>query len=249
MTAKMDRVSDRKEREREFHDERFATDHRASLDRVYEGNAIVAWYREAVLAAAAGRRVLEYGCGTGGVAFDVAEVATSVQAIDISPVAVQLVRDEAARRGVAVSADVMDAEALDLPDDSFDLVCGTGILHHLDLDASLREIHRVLAPTGRAIFVEPLGHNPVINLFRAVTPKMRTPDEHPLRVADFDAMRELFRRVDVREFGLLGLAGLVPGVPERAGAALHRADARLFRRWPRTGRYAWMAAVSLAEPR
>ena len=247
----MDPLSDveRKERERAFHDERFATDQRAALDRVYEGNVAVAWYREAVLAAAPGRRVLEYGCGTGGIAFAAAEVAAHVQAIDISPVAVEAVRDEAARRGVAVTADVMDAEALDLPDASFDLVCGTGILHHLDLAASMREIRRVLTPTGRAIFLEPLGHNPVINLFRAATPRARTRDEHPLRVADLDAMGALFGRVDVRHFGLLGLAGLAPGVPRRVGAALDRADDRLFRRWPRTGRYAWMAAILLAGPR
>ena len=50
-----------------------------------------------------------------------------------------------------------EREALDLPEASFDLVCGSGILHHLALERAYGEVARVLAPTGSAVFSEPLG--------------------------------------------------------------------------------------------
>ena len=46
-----------------------------------------------------------------------------------------------------------DAEALPFEDESFDLVFGHAVLHHLpDLDQAFREFHRVLAPGGRVVF-------------------------------------------------------------------------------------------------
>ena len=38
-------------------------------------------------------------------------------------------------------------------DNSFDLICGTGILHHLDIHAAFHEISRTLRPDGIAVFV------------------------------------------------------------------------------------------------
>ena len=75
---------------------------------------------------------------------------------------------------------VMDAEQLEFADDSFNLVCGSGVLHHLDLNRAYAEVARVLEPTGIGVFEEPLGHNPAINAYRRRTPEMRTVDEHPL---------------------------------------------------------------------
>ena len=97
------------------------------------------------------------------------------------------------------SASTLDEalEAIDR-DDSFDLVCGSGILHHLDLPAAMRELARVLRPSGRAVFMEPLGHNPAINAFRNRTPELRTPDEHPLLGKDLKLCRRYFGSVEVK---------------------------------------------------
>ena len=43
---------------------------------------------------------------------------------------------------------IMDAHHLEFPDDTFDIVFGTGILHHLDFETALREIFRVLKKDG-----------------------------------------------------------------------------------------------------
>lgn len=74
----------------------------------------------------------------------------------------------------------MDAHYLSLPDNSFDIVVGNGILHHLeDLNQVMHEIYRVLKPNGIAVFTEPLGMNPLLKIYRKLTPKYRTKDEKP----------------------------------------------------------------------
>ena len=51
---------------------------------------------------------------------------------------------------------------LSFADNSFDVVFGSSILHHLDFDKSLKEIFRVLKPGGRMVFAEPNMINPQI---------------------------------------------------------------------------------------
>ena len=59
----------------------------------------------------------------------------------------------AEKLGVRVETARCDAQELPFPDDSFDLVFGHAVLHHLpDLDAAFREFRRVLRPGGRVAF-------------------------------------------------------------------------------------------------
>ena len=87
---------------------------------------------------------------------------------------------------------LMDAHKLEFPDGHFDLVFGTGILHHLDLRVALAEIDRVLHPDGLIIFSEPLDNNPVGWVVRKLTPQARTEDEIPFRHGQLDVMRDYF---------------------------------------------------------
>jgi SAM-dependent methyltransferase len=60
-------------------------------------------------------------------------------------------------------------ERLPFVDGSFDIVCSAWVLEHLDKPrAFMKEIHRVLAPGGRFVFVTPNGRNPVTWLIRAI---------------------------------------------------------------------------------
>ena len=248
-------MTTRLDREREFHDRAFAEGTRRSADRFYAIDArSTAFYHEQLLADCDGERVLEYGCGPGSAAFFLAENGASVTGIDISPVAIEKAAAEAEQRGVAERTDfrVMDAEALDFPADSFGLVCGTGILHHLDLDRAYGEIARVLRPDGRAVFVEPLGHNPAINLYRRRTPDLRTEDEHPLLMSDLERASIYFDAVEPRFFHLNTLLA-VPARRwkrfERLVGALGRVDDAVFRAIPPLRRYAWLVALVFARPR
>lgn len=241
-------LDERKQREREFHDDRFATGSRSRLDAVYARDIAKDRYREVVLAAAPDRRVLEYGCGTGSLAFDLASVASEVIAIDISPVAVEMAQATAADAAIDATFAVMDAESLDLPDGSIDLICGSGILHHLDLDAATSELLRIMAPGAEAVFIEPLGHNPLINLVRWATPSARTDDEHPLLDSDVRELERRFGDVELEAYHLLGLIGMLPFVPRVVRSWLRRADCSIFRRWPGMRRFAWMVIVRFSLP-
>ncbi len=162
---------------------------------------------EAHLDAAAGQRVLDLGCGRGERSVDLLRRGATVDGIDISEVYTD--RAEAAARAAGFDDGQFafvagDAHALPYADATFDLVVGDGILHHLDLDVALGELHRVLKPGGRALFREPLLDNPLLKVFRTLTPKARTDDELPLSAGDLDRIAGSGRwRVESAYCGLL----------------------------------------------
>ena len=192
----------------------------------------------------AGRRVLDYGCGTGHRAVELAQLGATVTGIDVSGEAIRLAQQRSGGKD-ALTFVQMNAEAMSFPDDHFDLVCGNAILHHLDLRVACREIVRVLKPGGRAVFLEPLAHNVLINLYRRLTPAMRTVDEHPLRMSDLDAIADHFADVHVRHYVLTALVAVpfttLPG-SEALLRSLHAVDRMLFR-LPVLRRQAWQVVI------
>ena len=88
---------------------------------------------------------------------------------------------------------------------TFDLVYGLGILHHLEFSKCMDEISRILKTNGSLLFIEPLGTNPIINLYRFVTPGSRSKDEHPLTFKDFDLIKEKFKNVSIKYYGFMTL--------------------------------------------
>ncbi len=204
---------DRIEREASFHDHSFANNIRADVDEYYViAQRSVDYFLRRIAERSSGAHALEYGCGTGDMARNVlAQGADHVTGIDISPKGIQIATERARAAGEADRLDfrVMNAEQLEFPDETFDLIYGRGILHHLDLERSYAELARVLRPGGVVIMSEPLGHNPAINWYRNRTPELRTADEHPLMRRDIEHARRHFDRVETRYFHLLSL-GLIP---------------------------------------
>jgi ubiquinone/menaquinone biosynthesis C-methylase UbiE len=100
-------------------------------------------------------RGLEIGAGTGYFSLNLlrAGVVSAATCTDISQGMVDALRANAARLGLDVEACTADAEALPFADESFDLVLGHAVLHHLpDLDRAFAEFRRVLRPGGTLAF-------------------------------------------------------------------------------------------------
>ena len=87
---------------------------------------------------------------------------------------------------------VMDAHKLDFPDNTFDIVFGREILHHLDYEIATKEMARVLKPGGQIVFLEPLGRNPIGKLVRWRTPDKRTAFEKPVDKAEIKIFEKYF---------------------------------------------------------
>lgn len=249
-------MSTRHEREQEFHDVAFAESIRRRVWHFYDLTGASTDYMTRTLLAAQpqGKRVLEFGCGIKTNAIPLARAGAAVTGIDISSVAIETARRQAATAGVTARASFMpmNAESLEFDDDAFDIVCGSAVLHHLDLDRAYAEVARVLRPEGVAVFHEPLGHNPLINLYRRRTPELRTPDEHPLLMSDLQAATAHFDDVSTRFFHLQTLAA-APFRHRRGFShvigALDAADRVLFRLVPYARRHAWSAVIRFTGPR
>jgi len=244
------------DREREFHDRAFAEGLRGKNDSYYDvATTSRDWYRELLRRSYSGQRVLEYGCGDNpNGSLVLAECGADVTAVDLSPVAVERARVAARGRGLQdrIEFKIMNAETLEFPDDSFGLICGNGIVHHLDLDTAFAEVARVLEPGGIAIFREPMGTNPAVNLYRRLTPAERTDDEHPLVMSDLELARRYFGRVRARRFHLSVLAA-IPVRHTRVFPYLHRAldaaDRAIMRAIPPARGWGWLIVMELSEPR
>lgn len=243
-----------KQSQRTFFDGVSATGTRESLGVFYAINKPVTDYCRAYLRAnVSGRHILEYGCGTGAYALFMAECgAEQVIGIDLSPVRIVHAREHAQKRGLENAAfHVMDAEATTFEAGYFDMVFGGAILHHLHLDKALGEVVRVMKPGGKAIFIEPMGHNPAINLFRKLTPNLRVKDERPLRRRDLRLIETHLQQVNYRFFHLFTLLAVpfrnAPQFPSLLNR-LSALDRALFEKIPIMGLLAWQVVITARKP-
>lgn len=171
---------------------------------------------------------LEIGSGTGYFSLNLvrAGVVERATCTDISPGMLAALQANAERLGLDVTTVRTEAETLPFADDSFDLVFGHAVLHHIpDLDRAAREFRRVLRPGGVLAFCgEPSAHGDrlaalpkraalaVAPLWRRLmrAPKVAGWDEGP---TDHAASHMLEGEVDVHAFDPGSLSGFL----ERAG--------------------------------
>lgn len=173
-------------------------------------NTVLNWFLENTK----GKKVLDYCCGNGDDGVFIAKNgASEVTSVDISDISIENCKKRAQAIGLKnINYRVMDAEALEFKGGIFDIVTEYGALHHLNLDKAFSEMARVLAPDGKAICVEALGHNKIIHLYRRLTPHLRTTWEtkHILRKKDIESAKKYFNKVEVLGFFHLATLGAVP---------------------------------------
>lgn len=209
MMANIDRCSAMKRRidieeERIFENEKVENPMiRHSQDKFYWAVAPrITRHTEATTSIIRGRDVLEIGCSAGRDAELYSQYSRSYWGVDISDMAIS----EAEKKCLPSSKfKVCDAHALSFDDQSFDVVVVNSLLHHLDVGSACKEISRVLRPDGLLVFREPLGSNPLHQLYRLITPAARTADERPLSDEDIESIKQYFSIKQADYFGLMVL--------------------------------------------
>ena len=160
----------------------------------------------------AGKRLLFYGCGGHfSMIKEFIERGSSVVAIDISPATIKKLSAKIDKENLTNKCIVleMDCESLDFDPGTFDLVFGRSIIHHLNIEKSLEQIYSVMKTGAKALFVEPLATNPVINLYRKLTPQDRTPYEHPFVSSDIILFKNKFGKISCQYLYALTLLSFI----------------------------------------
>lgn len=241
------------QQEKDFHNARFGIedDFRKGLDKYYSiAKSSRKFFHDLYQMNNIDKRVLEYGCGTGNNSIQLAKACKTITGIDISDKAIEKANQAIPDDVQNVKFHVMDAENLEFPDYSFDLIFGSGILHHLKLEKAYAELSRILAENGTAVFFEPLGHNPIINMYRKFTPKLRTDDEHPLLVQNLKLAEKYFKVVDITYFHLTSFCA----IPLRNSRFFDKTlgffeyfDKALLYLIPPLKRFAWIVVIRLSN--
>jgi SAM-dependent methyltransferase len=200
----------------------------------------------------AGRRVLDYGCGTGDWGLMLAGEGAQVTLLDLSPVAIELALRRASVSGVADRVRGVARDASDLScfrDEEFDLIYASAAVHHtLKYPNALDELLRVLRPGGRLVLAETYGNNWVLNSLRRLRWKFSgQPDEAGEEILfdnqHVDLLRGRLREVQLYPMSLLAMMKRLfrSRFTSRAArvslASLELADAALLKLCPPLRRY------------
>jgi len=150
----------------------------------------------------ASRLALDLGCGAGHAGFAMAKAGAAVTAYDLSPEMLAVVKNEAVRRGLTnITTQQGEVEHLPFDDASFDLAVTRFSAHHWsDVPTAIREIHRVLKPTGTLVVIDTISpENPLFDtLLQTVEILADASHIRDYRVSEWHAMLHA-ASFDVRE--------------------------------------------------
>lgn len=152
----------------------------------------------------AGKRLLDFGCGTGQTSTQLAALGAFVVGIDISPKLIELARRRAELDGVTDHVQFQNVDLLKAPPDSFDLILCSAVLHHVDYSVVLPILRSYLKPGGKIVIGEPIATSPLLRMIRNWLPVSRdaSPDEKQFDAAEIAAIAGVFDRPELSYFNL-----------------------------------------------
>ena len=145
----------------------------------------------------------------------------------------------------------MTAEDLDFPPESFDLVVGAYILHHVEIEVAAFQISRVLKPGGKAFFLEWVDWPPFDRL-RSASRRFvstregedATEDERKMSDQDLQLLSRYFRHVRVDRAYTLARPRFFS---KKLYVPMAKADHRLYQKFPSFRRTGGRAIVALEK--
>jgi ubiquinone/menaquinone biosynthesis C-methylase UbiE len=200
-----------------------------------------------------GKVVLDYACGNGANTFIAAESGAHIAiGLDISAVSIRNCRGIASSKELQNTCFIQgDCENTELPANSIDVVICSGMLHHLDLSYAFYELRRILKPGGVILAIEALNYNPIITMYRRLTPHLRTDFEkdHILDLSDVKFASRFFEVQNTKYWHLLSIGTVLVRKTPFFGAALLIANAldKVLLRIPVLRLMAWMFTFELVK--
>jgi SAM-dependent methyltransferase len=195
---------DRITKEKEFHDAWAFSENVANINVLASNEACTApemRYISKRLGNLKGKTLLDVGCGLGEASVYFALRGADVTSCDLSEGMLTVTSKLAEANSVKLRTHLASAEDMMLPEEArFDIIYAGNLLHHVDIDTTLKKIKLHLAPGGMLVTWDPLAYNPVINVYRRLASSVRTPDEHPLKLKDLQLFRNHFKRVETNFF-------------------------------------------------
>jgi 2-polyprenyl-3-methyl-5-hydroxy-6-metoxy-1,4-benzoquinol methylase len=151
------------------------------------------------------KKILDIGCGVGSISFYLARRGANVTGIDLSSNLIEYCKKEAKRRMLNIQFKEMNAQIPDFEDESFDIVVGSRVVHHIpEIKVFFKECKRLLKERGFIAFIEPLKKNIIVELNRKIfAPNRRTMHEHPLFISDVLLAESVFGNIEHYEYFLL----------------------------------------------
>jgi len=199
-----------------------------------------------------GKDLLDLACGMGEESVYFAKLGARVTGIDISDVGIASLKKRAAFHRLDITALEMRVDPTSFPDDSFDRVHGLGILHHVGIEAGLREVDRLLRPGGLGVFLEPIGDSPAIEGIKTFLMKHArflgefdhvTDHEHNLTWREVETAVQRF--ADVRIYPYHLLYRLKRFFPYASLDTVRRIDSGLLALMPQLRHYAGGVVIAV----
>lgn len=127
-----------------------------------------------------GMKFLDVACGNGNLSIPAARLGAEVNGMDIAPAMVQQARERAKQEGVQATFDEGDVEALQYPDNSFDLVASMfGAMFAPRPELTAAELLRVCKPGGRIAMANWTPRGFVGQMFKATAAHVPPPAGMP----------------------------------------------------------------------
>ncbi|UKS29702.1 methyltransferase domain-containing protein [Paenibacillus sp. HWE-109] len=145
--------------------------------------------------------VLDIGCGTGLITNVMSNISNNVYGVEVDIAKINEAKDRY-KKPFFVNGDI---QKLPFQDHTFDIITSFSVLQYVDRKTALSEIHRVLKPNGKIVFLENLYGNPFVMLYRMFRPNIENPYLKPKKHIKWSELTEFnhyFKVADLETFHL-----------------------------------------------